>query len=385
MVAVPVRVDLRPDSPPPGALDPWRARLEALLSDAAPPWMDLERARVPTDALDAVPVGPALVLGFGGSALGARTALGLAGRDQVRVLDSLDLAVVGDCFAWAKAEKASLIVVSKSGRTIEVSTLLRALAGSELGPRFFVSDPKADSGSNEMATLIGDHVRFEMPADVGGRYSVFTAVGQVPLRAAGLDPHVLIRGAEREIATLGASPDHVLAPLWWRSSHPAAASVIWSYDERLGQWAAWLQQLECESLGRARASADPVGELVVPLRGPADQHSVAQLLLDGPADKRVVVLDFESDFESERVGPSLREVSNLRQAARDATFDALSLPSARMLVRDRTLETLGALMLDAMVGTVLLAEHLEVDPYGQPAVERIKKRVAARMSATRGS
>jgi glucose-6-phosphate isomerase len=292
------------------------------------------------------------------------------------VLDSLDVARVRDDLEWAQAHRASLIVVSKSGRTIEVQTLLAALAGGDLGPRFFVSDP----GPKQMDALVGEHVRFEMPAEVGGRYSVFTAVGQVPMRAAGLDPHALLRGATAEIAGLRADSDHLLAPLWWRASHPAAASVVWSYDEALGDWVVWLQQLECESLGRTRSS-DRVGELVVPLRGPADQHSVAQLLLDGPADKRVTVLD----FASEDAPDPLREVSRLRRAARDATFDAQSLPAARMLVRDDTLETLGALMLDGMLSTVLLADHMGVDPYGQPAVEQIKKRVVARLSGSQGS
>jgi glucose-6-phosphate isomerase len=242
-----------------------------------------------------------------------------------------------------------------------------------------VSDPTPGQADALLATA-GDHLRFTMPAEVGGRYSVLTAVGQVPLRAAGLPPHALLLGARTEAARLAERGDPVVEWSSWRAAHPADAMVLWSYAHPVAELAAWWQQLECESLGKTRPDGRRTGELVTLLRGPADQHSVAQLLLEGATSCRVVVLD----LAAEPAPAALREVSRLRSTERDATFDAMVRPSARLLVIDRTLETLGAAMLQLMFATVAWADHLGVDPYGQPAVEAIKKRVVARRGGASG-
>lgn len=377
MSAMPIRVDLRPDSPDAAAVASWRERLDSVASDSAP-WLELEASTVAAERLRAVPVGPTLLLGFGGSALGTRTALDWAagahaGAGEVRVLDTLETEQVADCLEWAAAKAATLITVSKSGRTVAVSQLLAAALERLDGPRVFVSDP----GPNDMDEVLrarGPYERFDIPAPIGGRYSIFTAVGQVPLRAAGLDPHAMLVGARAERERVHGDPGQLLATMAWREANPCSTQVLWCYANPLVSWAAWLQQLECESLGRTRPDGSRVGEFVAVLRGPADQHSVAQLLIDGPRDKRVTIVD----FASEAAPPELEAVSTLRAIERDAAFDAMTLPTARILVADRSLETLGALMLDGMFSTVMWAAYLGVDPYGQPAVESIKKRVAAR-------
>jgi glucose-6-phosphate isomerase len=100
---------------------------------------------------------------------------------------------------------------------------------------------------------------------------------------------------------------------------------------------------------------------------------VAQLLLDGPRTARVCIVDFD-DAAAEG---ELASIDHLRRIERDATYQAMSLPSSRMLVRDRTLTTLGGLFVEGMMETVLVAEVWGISPYGQPAVERIKQRVDA--------
>jgi glucose-6-phosphate isomerase len=375
MSSAPLRIDLSPDSG--GAGDPsrWRARLDAML--AAPPgWLELQAARVAKERLAAFEPGPALVLGIGGSALGPRALVDRAAQQgaahRVRVLDSLDGAIVEDALSWAIGVGARAIVISKSGRTREVVELLKAATARGVSPGAFVSDPGGGSPISELVAAAGGYLRFELPAEVGGRWSALTSVGQVPLHATGTDAHAALDGAMAQLDRLRADADALLQTLAWRAAHPATTKVIWSYSEALLPWAAWLQQLECESLGRDRGD-ERVGEMVAVLRGPADQHSVAQLLLDGPRDKRILIVDFSTD----PVAADLRAVSALRAIERDAVYDVMRLPTQRMLVTDRSVSTLGALMLQCMVSTVLWAEHLDVDPYGQPAVEAIKTRVAA--------
>lgn len=361
----------------------WRALGAAVVEGwrvRPPPWADLSPAGdgLPTEAR------PTLVLGIGGSALGAR-ALGAAARRsgaaqaELRVLDTLDVGVVSEHLAWARAVGARAIVVSKSGTTVEIERLVEVFAPALGGEWIVVGDPGADGLARQLARA-GRAPRFvEMPAAVGGRFSLLTAVGQVPLASIGLEPGPLLAAARAERDRLldpegTAWVGSLLAPALWRLRAAGRSVVLWSYDEALVPWCGWLQQLECESLGRDRDGVG-VGELITILRGPADQHSVAQLLLDGKLATRVVFVDRGAGPPSD---PGLARLDALREIEREATRDALDLPTARLLVGRVDAPSVAALCVRAMFELELIASVWGVDPYGQPGVQRIKRRVGER-------
>lgn len=363
---------------------------------ASPPaWLELDRAVVDRELLRRVPVGPTLLLGIGGSALGARAALELAEvaglqPGPLRILDTVDPWQVADALEWASACQAKLMVVSKSGTTLEVLALLDACLAQGLEVGSMIGDPIEAVGRTpireRLARVVGsEHCELAMPADVGGRWSVFTAVGQAPLRAANLDAHALVEAAQRELARMREASEvscsgPLLRTVAWRLANPAPHAVLWCYSEALASWAAWQQQLECESLGRTRDDGSRTGELLCVLRGPADQHSVAQLLLDGPRHARISVVDFEDERASLDSFGGLAELARLRMIERDACFASMTLPTRRLLIRDRGLATLGVLFLHGMMETALVAAAWGVDPYGQPAVETIKRAIRDRQS-----
>jgi glucose-6-phosphate isomerase len=368
--------------------------LERLLA-APPAWLELERSFADREQLRRVPVGPTLVLGMGGSALGARAALELAEvaglqPGPLRIIDTVDPLPAADAIEWAQARKAKLMVVSKSGTTVEVLALLDACLAQGLEVGTLIGDPLSATGPTPIRERLAripsedrsDICELSIPPDVGGRWSVLTAVGQAPLRAANLDGYALIEAAQRELGRMhdAAHREPLLRSIAWRLANPAAQSVVWCYSEVLAGWAAWLQQLECESLGRTRPDGSKTGELVCVLRGPADQHSVAQLLLDGPRNARITVADFDDEPSGKTFGSGLAELAKLRMIERDACFASMTLPTRRMLIRDRGLATLGALFLHGMMETALVADAWGIDPYGQPAVESIKRAIRARQS-----
>jgi glucose-6-phosphate isomerase len=366
------------------------AAIEKLLA-ARPSWFDIEAGLVDEQLLRRVPVGPTLLLGFGGSALGARATLEFAEvaglrPGPMRILDAVDPWVVGDTLDWAAARNAHLMIVSKSATTIEVLHLLDACMSRGLEPLTMISDPLPATGSlPPIAARVrevsgGRHVELTMPAAVGGRWSVFTAVGQAPLRAANLDPALLTHAAMRErdrLASGSAARESLARSLAWRLGHSAPYSILWCYSEVLLHWASWTQQLECESLGRHCDDGSRTGELVCALRGPADQHSVAQLLLDGPVRGRLTFADFDDDPEGNYAG-DLSALARLRVIEREATAEAMTLPTRTLLARDRSPATLAGLMFHGMIETAVTAASLNIDPYGQPAVERIKRGIKAR-------
>jgi glucose-6-phosphate isomerase len=381
----PYRVDAEADADSMAVQD----RAIAAMIEARPAWLDLEAGIVDDALLRRVPVGPTLVLGLGGSALGSRAAIEFAEvaglrPGPIRILDTVDTWSVGDSLEWASARNAKLCVVSKSGTTIEVIELLEACIGRGLEPAVLISDPidaPTPIAKRVREASEGMHVELTILPEVGGRWSVFTAVGQAPLKAANLDPLLMVEAAirERNRLALGAHERSALArSLAWRSARSVPYSILWCYSEVLIHWAAWVQQLECESLGRSLPDGSRVGELVCALRGPADQHSVAQLLLDGPERGRITFADFDDDPEGNYAG-DLSALARLRVIEREATRESMTLPTRTLLVRDRSPATLGALMLHGMFETALTAAVIGVDPYGQPAVERIKKGIRARL------
>lgn len=382
----PYRVDVEADA----AAIATQDRAIAAMLEARPAWLDLEAGIVDDALLRRVPVGPTLLLGFGGSALGSRAAIEFAEvaglrPGPIRILDTVDSWSVSDSLEWASARNAKLCVVSKSGTTIEVIELLEACIGRGLEPAVLISDPMSGPptpiAKRVREASEGTHVELTMPPEVGGRWSVFTAVGQAPLKAANLDPLLMVEAAirERDRLAAGAREREPLArSLAWRLARPVPYSILWCYSEVLIHWAAWVQQLECESLGRTREDGSRVGELVCGLRGPADQHSVAQLLLDGPERGRITFADFDDDPEGNYAG-DLSALARLRVIEREATRESMTLPTRTLLFRDRSPATLGALMLHGMFETALTAASIGVDPYGQPAVERIKKGIRARL------
>jgi len=386
-----------PDGAPELPLARARTAIAALL-EAPPPWLELEAGIVDPQRMGQVPRGPTLVLGLGGSALGTRAVLAFAevaglAPARVEVLDAVDPRVVRPILDWAAGAQAKVMVVSKSARTVEVLALLEACVARGLEVATLISDPVDSAEAEAEAAPVRarirasspDCVELSIPPAVGGRWSVFTAVAQAPLWAAMLDPRLLVDGAiaarDRMRADPGAASS-LASSLAWRWANPGPISILWCYSEILIHLAAWVQQLECESLGRLREDGSRVGELVCPLRGPADQHSVAQLLLHGPQHGRVSFLDFDgpsaAELEAHGTDP-LIALTRLRIIEREATRESMTLPTRQLLIRDPGPATLGAVMLEHMFETAIAAEALGVSPYGQPAVELIKQGIYARM------
>lgn len=216
-----------------------------------------------------------IVLGIGGSALGTRTLLdafapvapfqarkGL----KVVVLDNVDperLARLEDSVDW---RNAAINVVSKSGSTTETGAqfiwlrekLISAVGKAKANARIFATTDKKKGLLRPIVDREGYPV-FDVPDNVGGRFSVLTPVGLLPAAAAGIDPEELVAGAA-EMATrcdgpdLRKNPAALIAALHWigDTKKKLNVSVMMSYADCLLTFAEWYKQLWAESqIGRA--------------------------------------------------------------------------------------------------------------------------------------
>jgi glucose-6-phosphate isomerase len=351
-----------------------------------------------------------LVLGIGGSALGARAldeALGpdsgrsdrsLTGRRLV-VLDSVDPCRVAHTLSSLDAQRTAVVVISKSGGTVETAALFRVVlpwlrdaVGARWSQRMAVI---TDAERGALRPLAREHglAALPIPDDVGGRFSVLTAVGMLPAAYLGLDVAALRAGAEamRDEVTsvdLSTNPAWRFAALhdaWWGEAN---ISVLVSYCDRLAAVGEWFQQLWGESLGKIRPDGVSVGWTPGRAQGPVDQHSQLQLWQEGPRDKLISILRVadpgasvlvpslhgpENGVGSYLAGTTLEELMDAERRGTTAALVHAGRPVAEFCL-DRVDEfAVAGLLVFFQQATALTGLLSGVDPFDQPGVEAGKR------------
>lgn len=339
-----------------------------------------------------------VLLGIGGSSLGAQTLAqlacwgtpGYAPREncpRLHIVDNLDGAIFAALLKRLDLRTTRFHVVSKSGSTTEplMQTLaaidaLEAAGGGKYLAQHFAGE--TEPGANPLRALLtgmGAPVLDHDPA-LGGRYSVF-GTGLVPALIAGLDPQAIRDGA-REIwdAAIPAAIDGAALSVAARDAG-LSQSVMWTYSGRLERLPKWWRQLWAESLGKNGQGTTPLDAL-----GPVDQHSMLQLYLDGPNDKLFTLIDAPADIDAranaswaakhqlgQYAGRGMNEVVAAQVKATAETLSARGRAVRRIaLARPLDERGLGALMMHFILETLIAGRLWNVDPFGQPAVEEGK-------------
>lgn len=339
-----------------------------------------------------------LVVGIGGSSLGPRfvaDALGNA-KDKMRLffIDNTDSDGMDRILSnlGAEMDRTLTIVISKSGGTIETRN------GMEEVRRFYrerqlefakhaVSITQKDSLLDKTRTKEGWLMAFPMWDWVGGRTSVLSAVGLLPLVLQGVDIDLLLEGAARcdEITrseNTRNNPSALLAVMWYllTGGQGGKQMVMLPYKDRLELLTKYLQQLIMESLGKERDLSGKVvrqGIAVFGNKGSTDQHSYLQQLLDGPDNIFVTFIEVLKDRE--RVSPKIAEEStsgDYLQAFFLGTRKALAergKDSITITIREINEFTIGVLLALYERAVSIYALLVNINAYHQPAVELGKK------------
>ena len=360
-----------------------------------------------------------VVLGIGGSALGALAVLhALRGRDwnertaeerehypRLFILDNVDPDTVASLLDRIDVRRSLFNVISKSGTTAETMSqflvvrdrLREALDDPEGYRRHLVFTTDPEKGVLRRIADEEGIVTLPIPGNVGGRFSVLSAVGLLPAALVGVDLAALVDGAgamaERcETSELADNPAGLYAALQWLADTEAGAPihVMMPYSDRLYSMADWFRQLWAESLGKRadRVGNDVhVGPTPVKALGATDQHSQVQLYIEGPHDKTITFLAVGERARDVTI-PSLygeidalgylggHTLGGLLDAERRATAAALA-ERGRMnmtLTLPRLHEhTLGQLFMLLEIATVYAGALYGVDPLDQPGVELGKR------------
>ena len=331
-----------------------------------------------------------LLLGIGGSALGARALHCALGNDSIHffVLDTIDPCTVQQTVNAIRRtdpsfEQTVIAVISKSGETAEISSLLM-VAMREMPNATYVAITGKSGTLREYANE-KQWATLPVPDGVGGRFSVLSPVGLFPAAMCGIDIVALLDGAKEMDVTCQQTRDNPAADLAsglvGAMDNGKSMHVMMPYCDRLVQFAHWYVQLWAESLGKIDQNGNRVGPTPIAAVGATDQHSMLQLWREGPADK---VIGFVTVEETTLIALGETPISQSQRWLCGQTLDSLlkaqqeatqrAVQDAHQATWTMTLKSVNPHVIGQFIAlwqaTVAIAGRLLlVDPYNQPGVE----------------
>jgi len=336
-----------------------------------------------------------VVIGIGGSSLGIKAIMQMLPSKKTKpiyFLENSDPVNISEIFSKIKKSNSAFIVISKSGGTIETISIFKTALDyfkidleSEDSKRVVAI---TDSGSS-LSKFADEYkiAQYNIPLNVGGRFSVLSAVGIVPLVLAGFNAAAILNGASEFLDSFFArKEDHLLrkALYYTQNSDSEKINVVFSYASNMENLSKWYVQLWGESLGKVTTSGKKVGLTPIGLIGSTDQHSFLQLIMEGPRDKTVTFINVEN-FENDLKIPDItlkhiektdfingNSFNNLINSQCDATKESLiqSGISVDSITYDKVdEENIGSTIIYYELLTSISGVMLDINTYNQPGVE----------------
>ena len=380
-------------------------------------WLVKEYAAMTQGMFDNV-----LVLGIGGSALGGMAVCEALLKPywnlltpehrnnfpRIFFLDNVDPDQINGLLNILDLKKTLVNVITKSGSTAETMSqfmILKNRLQEELGDnyvRHIVATTDKNSGILRQISNEEGYKTFVIPDDVGGRFSVFSAVGLLPFALVGIDIEELVQGVkDMDLALKNTDVRHNIAAqnalihYLMDTQKGKNLSVMMPYTSRLKYVSDWFVQLWAESLGKEK---DKDGNLVnigpTPIKalGATDQHSQIQLYNEGPNDKLINfirVKEFDTTLEIPRIFEFTgigylggNTVNSLINAEADATKVALidyQRPNVTITLEKVNPYNVGQLLYMLEVQTAITGELYNINTFNQPGVEQAKNYTYALM------
>lgn len=341
-----------------------------------------------------------LVLGIGGSFLGAESAIKMLKRDtKIEIiflgtdLNSYKLLKTLD---YCKNKRVSVNCISKSGKTTETAICFELVEAfmkkkykknNEYRKRIYITTDASDGYLREVATK-EKYPTFEIPKTVGGRYSVLTPVGLFPMAVAGINIEKVINGAQIAYKD-NFNLDSNLNPAYKYGAtrylmyvkNRKLLELTTSFDDRMVSLLDWHKQLFAESEGK-----NGKGLFVANARYTTDLHSIGQFVQEGTPMLFETIFDCrqpEEDFMLENIsddspvkyldGKLLSEVNKNAEKGVIKAHSEAKVPIIQIQIDNLNEESYGELVYMLETACAISALMLGVNPFNQPGVEAYKK------------
>ena len=351
-----------------------------------------------------------VVIGIGGSYLGARAVIEALQNHFAPLTDAKPLVVYAghnmsedylhELMAILDKKDYSMAVISKSGTTTEPAIAFRILkqhiikkyGEQEAASRIVAITDKAKGALKQLANVKG-YKTYIVPDDVGGRFSVLTPVGLLPIAMAGIDIRQLIKGAVEIEKLCKSNPTlngnfvseyavvrHILYGMGKTNE------IMVNYEPRLVYFSEWWKQLYGESHGKNGKGIFPAS-----VTFSTDLHSMGQYIQDGIRNLFETVISVENSDHELRIpmenedldqlnyiaGKRISEVNHKAELGTMLAHEDGGVPNIRIVIPEISAYVLGQLIYFFEMGCALSGYMLEVNPFDQPGVEAYKKNMFA--------
>ncbi len=348
-----------------------------------------------------------IVIGIGGSYLGAKAAIDFLSSPMTKENTpeiyyagcNISASYLNELLYVCENKNVCINVISKSGTTTEPAVAFRVLraflekkyGAEEANRRIYVTTDKARGTLKSFATQQG-YETFVIPDDVGGRFSVLTAVGLLPVAVAGIDIDALMEGAN------AARVDYSSADLYNNDAYKYAAmrnilyrkgksvELLVGYEPFVATIQEWWKQLYGESEGKDGKGIFPASVIFS-----TDLHSLGQYIQEGQRVLFETVLSvqdthstFTIPYDEENIDGlnflAGRDINELKQTAMRATQIAHidgNVPNIHIELAEKNAYCLGYLIYFFELACAMSGYLLGVNPFDQPGVEAYKKNMFA--------
>ena len=335
------------------------------------------------------------IIGIGGSSLGTkaiykflRTSRNF--KKRLFFLDTIDPLRINYLLSLSSLDNSHFVAISKSGNTIEPISIFKLISSKvKISPENTTIIAGQNSKLHKYALLKKINY-FEIPENVGGRFSVFSPVGLVPLSMIGVDIDALLKGCKLVHESFFNKEKYYelimnKARFLVENKSRFNINIIFSYSSVFNDFNRWFVQLWAESLGKKNINDTRQGLTPISLIGPDDQHSFLQLIMDGVRDKTITIFKirnfmdstsipksndfsiFESDYLDNK---TFNELINLQA---DSTYEAIikqkDIPCDKITINEINEINVAKLMYRFQLLTSCIGAFLQINSYDQPGVE----------------
>lgn len=351
-----------------------------------------------------------VVIGIGGSYLGARAAIEFVKSplynnkkkntpDVYFAGNSISASALADILSICEGKDVCINVISKSGTTTEPAVtfrIFRELLEKKYGEegakdRIFVTTDRKRGKLKEFSTEKG-YETFVVPDDIGGRYSVLTAVGLLPIAVAGIDIAAMMQGAaDARVALNNDDVDNnpclryaALRNILYNKGK--SIEILVAYEPAVQMFCEWWKQLYGESEGKDNKALYPSSVIFS-----TDLHSLGQYIQEGLRTMFETVVSFKHASDSVIIpddphnidglnflsGKDLSDVNNMAMTGTLFAHNDGGVPNLVIEVQDRSAASFGYLVYFFELACAVSGYMLGVNPFDQPGVEAYKKNMYA--------
>jgi len=324
-----------------------------------------------------------IVIGIGGSYMGAKAVIEALSptfnRKSPEIIflgNNLCAEEYQEVFDYIREREVIVNVISKSGTTLEPSVAYHLImkemrekySEEDLQKRIIMTTDKEKGDLRKEANENG-YTTFTVPDNVGGRFSVLTPVGLLPIAVAGINIVKLLNGATESFSRVDRALEYAIVRdiLYNKGKYIESFTV---YNPKLAYFTEWLKQLFGETQGKGGKGIYPTSCI-----NSRDLHSLGQFLQDGKDIIFETVIGIEKDV-TVRLDEYDMELNSLNRIALDMVATAHNngkTPSGIITIDEKNEETMGELIQFFILAAIMGALLLDENPFDQPGVEEYKK------------